>query len=180
MKNIWFIRTDKDGMDNIDVTEQSPYIYSMHGICGDSDYVKEYKSKIFPKLVLSESELRSLVISIKNQLIEDGKIDTEEKSKVRCDLAIANWLARMEEEDIVFVRNKQQKVIVGRVTGYVSKAFFDEHGFFQRPIEILAFLKNEHPYQKLWQRTNGRKTIERNANRKIRTSVLDFLKTLKL
>lgn len=179
MKNIWFIRTDKDGMDEFDVTEESPFIYSMHGICGDSRYVLEHKSKIFPKLILSESELRALVVTIKNQLIEDGEIGPEDGGKERCDLAIAYWLARMEEGDIVFVRNKQHVVIVCRITGNVSETFFDKNGFFQRPVEVLGYLKYEPKYDKLWKRTEGRKTMERNANWEIRTTVLDFLESLK-
>ena len=179
MKNIWFIRTDKDGCDQLDVTVKNPNIYSIHGICGDENYIKKHKNKIFPKLVLNKEELSTLVKSIKNQLITDGLINKNDEGKKRCDYAILCWLDIMKEGDVVFVRNKKQEVLVCKIIGYVSEKFFDTHCFFQRPVEVLASLTKEPVYEKLWKRTLGRKTIERNANNEIKALVFDFLRTIK-
>lgn len=180
MKNIWFIRTDKDGHDNFDVTAESPFIYSLHGICGEANsHITKHKDKVFPKLVLGNEELLILVRTIKKQLIDDGIIDPSEGGKARCDLAIRYWIAIMEEGDIVFVRNKQQEVLVCKVTGYVSESFFDKNGSFQRPVEILGSLTKEPIYEEIWKRTKRRNTIERNANGVVRALVFDFLRTLK-
>lgn len=178
MKNIWFIRTDNDGHDHLDVTTDGKFIYSMHGVCGDMDYFTEHKDKVFPKLKLNYEELKKLVHLIKDQLITDGKLNPEEFGKQRCDLAIGYWLAIMEEGDVAFVRNKQQEVIVCKIVGYVSEVFFEKNGFFQRPVEVLGRLKKEVKYEQIWARTKSRKTIERNKDIEDRALVSKFLKTL--
>ena len=53
----------------------------------------------------------------------------------------------MDTNDIVFVRNKNQEVFICQVSGYVSERFFDENGFFQRPVNILKKV-SEHDLEK--------------------------------
>lgn len=177
-KNIWFLRTDKDEWDAFDVTAQNPFIYSMHGVCGDKSYATEHKDKIFPTLDLAKHELYRLVASIKKRLVKAGKLDPNGDGKKRCDLVLWYWLGIMKEGDFVFVRNKKDQVLICKVTGYISESFFDKHGFFQRPVEILGQLKNDPKYQRLWNRTYARKTLERNANSEVRELVWTFLRSL--
>lgn len=50
LKNIWFIRMDKDNWNDLNLTFETPFIHSMHGSCGDIALALEYKDDIFPKL----------------------------------------------------------------------------------------------------------------------------------
>lgn len=79
----------------------------------------------------------------------------------------------MEAGDLVFVRNKQSKIYLCRVTGYISEEFFDKHGCFQRPVEILAEITEIMVPSEIWRRTQGRKTIERNAKNHISDWMID-------
>jgi hypothetical protein len=165
--NIWFIRMDKDGWKDLDLNESSPYIYSAHGSCGDLDVAIKHKHLIFPELSLSGKDLAKLVRDIKLSLVDAGKIRLEDSGKRRCDLAIRYWLSIMKVGDLAFVRTKQGKVILCRVTGYISEDFFMQKGCFRRPVHILGEITEDMLPSNIWSRTLGRKTIERNRKKVI-------------
>ena len=176
--NIWFIRMDKDGWKDLDLNENSPYIYSAHGSCGDLEVATKYKHLIFPKLSLSGKDLAKLVLDIKLSLVDAGKIKLEDSGKRRCDLAIRYWLSVMQAGDLVFVRTKQGKVILCRVTGYISEDFFMQQGCFKRPVNILGEITECMLPISIWNRTFGRKTIERNAEKVISSWVESNIEAL--
>jgi hypothetical protein len=179
MNNIWFLRTDKDnGSKNSDFSEENTFIYSDHGTCAEDEVIRKNKHKIFPILDISNHELRKLVRSIKLELVASGKIDLSEPGKSRCDVAICYWIAVMDIGDIVFVRNKQNDVFICKITGYISEAFFDRTGAFQRSVEILQQVSSHSLHERIWNRTKSRKTIERNANTEIKELVLQYLNAL--
>jgi len=169
--NIWFLRMDKDGWDEFDLSENYKYIHSIHGSCrkpnGNLDLVHKHKNKIFPEFTLNGRVLARLVRSIKQKLIFEGKIDERQSGKRRCDIAIRYWLSVMDTGDLVFARNKQGKVILCRISGYISEDFFDRYGCFQRPVEIIKEITESMVPSEIWRRTQGRKTIERNAKNHI-------------
>lgn len=171
MKNIWFLRMDKDDLDGYDLNETFPFIHSVHGICGNKELSLKQKHLIFPKLKLSDSELSKRIISIKQQLIESNQLDENQQGKKRCDLAIRYWVGTMSIGDIVFVRNKQNQLYLCKISSYVKEEFFDENGCFQREIDQLRLLDELSIPEALKARTYGRKTIERNANKSIRLLV---------
>jgi hypothetical protein len=176
MNNIWFLRTDRDnGSKSKDFSYDRPLIYSDHGTCSKNEIVSKHKHKIFPTLDISGHELRKLVRSIKSELVEMDKINLSEPGKARCDVSICYWIAVMDIGDIVFVRNKQNTVFICEITGYISEAFFDETGGFQRPVEILQQVSSHSLHERIWNRTKSRKTIERNANVEIKELVLQYL-----
>lgn len=181
MTNIWFLRMDKYNLGTqYDMSESNPFIYSVHGICGveniEKKIIKKNKNKVFPKLLIDGRELRDLVRLIKQNLINDGSVDGEDIGKQRCDLAVWYWVAVMEYGDIVFVRNEQDKVFICRITGYVSEEFFNSHGCFRRPVNVLHEVTEENISEIIWNRTCGRKTIERNANEEVKIMVREYLK----
>ncbi|WP_029849761.1 hypothetical protein [Vibrio parahaemolyticus] len=176
--NIWFIRMDKDGWKDLDLSENSPYIYSAHGSCGDLDVATKHKHLIFPELSLSGKDLAKLVRDIKLSLVDAGKIKLEDSGKRRCDLAIRYWLSIMKAGDLAFVRTKKGKVILCRVTGYISEDFFMQQGCFKRPVQILAEITEDMVPSDIWNRTFGRKTIERNAKKVISSWVENNIELL--
>ena len=113
MKNIWFLRTDKDknGLE-FDLSENYQFIYSDHGACRGNYDVEKYKKNIFPKLLVKGKELRKSIYEIKEQLIANGKINPNAEGKTQCDLFISYWVTEMMVGDIVFVRNKKQEVFL--------------------------------------------------------------------
>ena len=181
MKNIWFLRTDKDDCNNLDISESNPFIYSVHGICGGINIkkIKEYKNNVFPRLLVSGYELRQFIREIKQDLISSKIISESDIGKKQCDLSICYWIAVMDTNDIVFVRNKNQEVFICQVSGYDSERIFDENGFFQRPVNILKKV-SEHDLEKqklitIWHRTLGRRTLEINKKDDVRKFVLNYL-----
>ncbi len=184
MNNIWFIRTDKDGWNDFDISEDSPFIYSMHGICGNQEYqkVQDYKKNVFPKLLVSGHNLRNFVREVKQDLISIGQFGGEEIGKKQCDLFIYYWIAVMQIDDIVFIRNKKQEVFICQVTGYVLENTFDKFGIFQRPVKILKKIsETDAERQKLttiWHRTLGRRTLEINRRHDTRDFIINYLETI--
>lgn len=171
---------DKDNWNDLNLTFETPFIHSMHGSCGDIALALEYKDDIFPKLSISEQSLSKKILSIKNTLIENGAFNETQLGKQRCDLAIIYWLSRMKIDDIVFARNKLGEVFLCKVTGYVSEDFFVSYGCFQRPVKILQKLSESMMNGDIWHRTQGRKTIERNAKPFIANLVKDHLNNYNL
>ncbi|NNG44551.1 hypothetical protein HJP15_16765 [Pseudoalteromonas sp. NEC-BIFX-2020_002] len=169
--NIWFLRMDKDGWDELDLNQNYKYIHSAHGSCGGLDVALRYKKRCFPELTMNGKELAKFIRSIKQKLIANGLFDLEQSGKRRCDIALRYWLSEMQVDDLVFVRNKQGKVMLCKITGYISEDFFDKRGCFQRPVEILNEIKESVVPSEIWGRTQGRKTIERNAKKHITTWV---------
>jgi len=184
--NIWFLRTDKDGYkEDFDISESNKFIYSAHGSCGhqSNSTIQDHKSNIFPKLLISGEELRKSIRSIKQKLIEEGYFSGNETGKKRCDLFISYWVAIMNVGDIVFVRNKKQKIYICMITGYVSEELFDKEGIFQRPVEILNIVSSNSSEQKtelgkILHRTLGRKTLDRNKQEEVKIFVDKYLKGL--
>lgn len=182
MKNIWFLRTDKDdwGAD-FDTTVSNPNIFSAHGSCViDQSILEEHENKFFPELNLSKQELKSLIYSVKSHLTKSGVLDTNEESKNRCDLTICNWIYDMEVGDIVFVRNKCSQIIICKINSYLSHAFLREHRAFQRGVKILDSLSISDKAQMeaiapILHRTAGRKTLEKNNNQEVRSFVQKFI-----
>jgi len=169
---------DKDGWNDLDLSEHYKYIHSAHGSCGDLDMAMEHKDLILPRLTLSVKDLAKLIRSTKEKLIVSGRIDEKQSGKRRCDVAIRYWLSVMDTCDLVFVRNKKGKVVLCRVTGYISEKFFEERGCFQRPVEILQEITESMVPAEIWQRTQGRKTIERNAKKHVSDWVVSNYKSL--
>jgi len=178
MYNTWFLRTDRDGAHFLDISEDHTFIYSLHGICGNPDIIRAHKSKLFPALNLTENGLRRLIFKLKKELIANGLFDPSEKGKRRCDLAIRYWLSTMKVGDVVFARNRKGQVLICKITDYISEDFFDANCCFQRPVQILGYLKNEPPFDKIWKRTTGRKTLERNAQAQIASLVTKLVESL--
>lgn len=178
MNNIWFLRTDKDEYDQIDFNPDHKNIYSLHGVCGKSELINEYKAKIFPNLLLSRNEVISCVNRIKSELIKSGFLRIDKPGIARCNIVIAYWLAVMSIGDIVFVRNKQNKVFVCKIIGYVDESFFEMEGFFKRPVEILGLVMKNSIHERVWKRTMGRKTIERNADKEVDFYVKKYIDDL--
>ncbi|SHO57955.1 hypothetical protein [Vibrio quintilis] len=176
--NIWFLRMDKDGWREIDLSESYSYIHSAHGSCGDLDTALAHKDEIFPELRLNGKQLAKKIREIKENLAKEEKINLEQSGKRRCDLAIRYWLQVMKSGDLVFVRTKQGTVILCRVTGYISEEFFTKRGCFQRPVQILGEVAECMVPARLWRRTLGRKTIERNARKPISDWVAENYKSL--
>ena len=187
MKNIWFLRTDKDGRSiDSDISESNLFIYSDHGSCGNQKklIIQEYKKNIFPKLLVSTQELRSFIIGVKNKLVADGNISEDDVGKKNCDLFISHWINKMQEGDIVFVRNKKQEVFICKITGYITEKYFDLTGAFQRPVEVLKIISsdNQDEQKKLeivWHRTLGRKTLERNNDPDVKEIVSGYIDSIK-
>lgn len=167
MKNIWFIRSDKNEGNLWDFTMDTKFIYSMHGSCVSHNSAEKYYKMVFPKLAVSRNELMKLVRTIKN---EEGVI-----GKLHCDLSIAYWLAVMDVGDIVFVRGSAEDVYVCAITGYVLESIFQAHGVFARPITLFKKTSIDSISPKIWNRTLGRKTIERNNNKEIESLVYEYL-----
>ena len=176
--NIWFLRMDKYRLGEQCLSESHEFIYSAHGSCGISDVAKKYKNKIFPELTLNGKELAKLIRSIKEKLIRDKQISLDESGKRRCDIAIRYWLSVMKVGDLVFVRNKQNKVILSSVTNYISEEFFDTYGCFKRPVKIINEITESMVTPEIWRRTQGRKTIERNAKKHITDWVANNFESL--
>ena len=198
INNIWFLRTDSfewnktidskyTDIDTKTWPEQLEkkkrhlknkiisYIYSAHGICADEPAVKQYKSNIFPELTKSPEELREDIRQIKQDLVKAGKLDLNEGGKKRCDVIICYWIADMGIGDIVFVRNQQNEVLICRITGYVLEDFFDKENAFAREVAILDRVTEQTVTANIWDRTKGRKALERNADEDIRTSVIKYM-----
>lgn len=167
MKNIWFIRTDKNIGNLWDVTMDTKFIYSMHGSCVNHKSTQMYYNMVFPKLTISRNELMKIVRIIKNEEHVSGKF--------HCDLSVAYWLAVMDVGDIVFVRGSAEDVYVCVITGYVLESIFQAHGVFARPIKIFNKTSVDSINPKIWNRTLGRKTIERNNNKEIEDLVYEYL-----
>jgi len=165
--NIWFLRMDKDIWNEHNISENYKFIHSAHGSCGDLDVVISHKSKIFPELTVNGKDLAKLIREIKEKLIRDKKISLDQSGKRRCDIAVRYWLSVMKVGDLVFVRNKHKKIILSRVTGYISEEFFETYGCFKRPVEILNEITEPMVPPEIWRRTKGRKTIERNAKKHV-------------
>ncbi|MFT6915495.1 MAG: hypothetical protein ACJAWL_001804 [Motiliproteus sp.] len=165
--NVWFLRMDKDGWNDFDLCESYKFIHSAHGSCGDLGVALKHKNAVFPELTMSGKELVKLIRSIKEELVSDGLIDLKKSGKRRCDVAIRYWLSIMKVGDLIFVRNKQDKVMLSKVTGYISEEFFESHGCFQRPVEIINEITESMVPPEIWRRTQGRKTIEINAKKHI-------------
>ncbi|MCX7097944.1 MAG: hypothetical protein NTV43_08590 [Methylococcales bacterium] len=184
--NIWFLRTDKDGWnENFDISESNEFIYSAHGSCGNQKNrkIQDQKSNIFPKLLISGEILRKLVRLIKQELIEEGCFSGNEVGKKQCDSIICYWIAVMNIGDIVFVRNKKQDIYICKIAGYISEDFFDKTGAFQRPVEIVKKVSSNASQEKveldkIWQRTLGRRAIERNTREDVKVFVYNYLKGL--
>lgn len=177
MKNIWFLRTDKDknGLE-FDLSENYQFIYSDHGTCRKNYDVEKYKKNIFPKLLVKGKELRKIICEIKKRLIENRKINHDDEGKTQCDLFISYWVTEMMVGDIVFVRNKKQEVFLCEITGYIEEKFFDSRGSFQRPVKILEKISsNTQELKSMFHRTSGRRTLERNANSGVAKTVSDYL-----
>ena len=163
MDNIWFLRMDKDDLEGYDLCPSSPYIHSVHGICGDRELTLKQKEIIFPKLKLSNRELIEHIYDLKQQLVNDGQLDEKAPGKQRCDLAIRYWLKTMQVGDAVFVRNKVNQLFLCKIASYVREEFFDKHGCFQRKVSDLKLLDESHTPKEILDRTYGRKTIEKNV-----------------
>ena len=169
---------DKDGWSELDLNQDYKFIHSAHGSCGGVDVAKRYKHMLFPELTLKGKELAKFIRTIKQKLIVNGLFDLEQSGKRRCDIALRYWLSEMKLGDLVFVRNKQGKVILCKITGYISEEFFDKRGCFQRPVEILSEIDESMVHSEIWNRTQGRKTIERNAKKHITDWVTSNYKSL--
>jgi len=165
--NIWFLRMDKYTLEEDCFSGSDTFIHSAHGSCGNVDIAKKHKGLFFPKLTKTGKELAKLIREIKEKLIEDDHISLEQSGKRRCDIAIRYWLSVMQIGDLVFIRNKQDKVVFARVTGYICEDFFDSYGCFKRPVEIISQINEQMIPAEIWRRTKGRKTIERNAKKHI-------------
>ena len=165
--NVWFLRMDKYSLDNKDFGEKNAFIHSAHGSCDAPRLAKEHKDKVFPELALNGKDLAKLIRSIKYDLIKNGQISLEQSGKRRCDIAIRYWVSVMQVGDLVFVRNKQNKIILSRITDYISEVFFEDKGAFKRPVEIINEITESMVPSEIWERTKGRKTIERNAKKHI-------------
>ncbi|UAB71684.1 hypothetical protein INR79_07250 [Vibrio sp. SCSIO 43132] len=176
--NIWFLRMDKDGWDDLDLNQNYKYIHSAHGSCGGIDVAHRYKSKLFPELVMRGKELANFIRKAKQKLIEKKLFSLEESGKRRCDIALRYWLLEMKEGDLVFVRNKEEKVILCKITGYISEEFYDRRGCFQRPVEIINEINESMVSSEIWRRTQGRKTIERNAKKHVTDWVVNNIRSL--
>jgi hypothetical protein len=175
MKNIWFIRTDKDDWSaDFDISEKNESIYSAHGSCKRNHIIDKHKKKILPSLSLSAIQLAELIREIKKELIAEELLEDTEKK--RCDVFITYWISTMSIGDIVFVRNKKQELYICKISGYISNYFFDEIGSFKRPVNILQKISQDSISDEILRRTTGRKTIERNANKNIRSLVVEFIK----
>ncbi len=175
MKNIWFLRMDKNILEGQELNRDKEYIHSIHGTCGDKELALRYANLIFPEKSISDQELSEKVMSIKKELIEKGLIDENQQGKRRCDVAIRYWVSVMQAGDIAFVRTRYNDVFLCEVTGYVSESFFKEHGCFQRPVKILQNITENDVHEYVWRRTQGRKTIERNAKRSVADLVTKYL-----
>jgi len=165
--DIFFLRMDKESFSEYDLTIDYPYIHSIHGICGERALIKKYKSIMFPRLSISERELLDYIYTIKQQLIDEGKLDETAPGKKRCDLAIKYWLHTMQVGDAVFVRNQANQLFLCKVASYVNEEFFDENGCFQRMVTDVVLLEDSSLPSEILDRTYGRKTIERNACRHV-------------
>lgn len=184
MNNVWFLRTDRDSWDdNYDISENNKFVYSAHGSCGNqgNHEIQKHKLNIFPELSISGQKLRELIRSIKQGLIDEGYFAADETGKEQCDLFICYWVAVMNIGDIVFVRNKKQEIFICKIIGYVSEEFFDKTGSFQRPVEILKKVsvdssQEKEELNKIWHRTLGRRTLERNNREEVNTFVYNYLK----
>lgn len=181
---IWFLRTDKDDFSGmVDISNNAPYIYSAHGICAlESPNHKPAKQGIFPKLQLSEKEVRDLVHREKLIQVESGSFNSSDRGKTYCDVVICYWIAVMRCNDIVFVRNKQNDLYVCRISGYLSEDIFDKFGLFARPVEIIATIHPDNTnaiskFDGFWHRTLGRRTIERNRNPMTSKLALNLVKS---
>lgn len=154
---------DKDDFKGLDLNSNHPYIHSTHGSCGDLQIAMEYKDKIFPSLSFTGKELSKLIRSVKQRLISNGTINEEDTGKRRCDVVIRYWLSVMAVGDLVFARNKEGKVFLCEISGYISEQFFEERACFQRPVRIIKEITEGMVPEKIWKRTLGRKTVDRNA-----------------
>lgn len=183
--NIWFLRTDKDSdfvnPDISDISKEYPFIYSNHGICRglqNKSKIKKFKKNIFPTLCVNRKELKEFIHEVKEDMVNNGDIDKGDKEK--CDLFLSYWIVEMNIGDIVFVRNKEQKIFICKITGYISEKFFDEYCCIQRPVEILEEIFEDNKALKtIMHRTKGRKTLERNDNDNsdVEKIVSDYLKS---
>lgn len=187
MSNIWFLRTDKDNYnESIDISIETPFIYSLHGICRDihqeNVLIQEQKKNIFPELRIKGQELRKTVRFIKEDLIKNKVFADNGLGKKQCDLFIYYWVAVMQVGDIVFVRNKKQEVFICEITGYVLEEFFDNHGGFQRPVKILERISSnlalDKELSKIWHRTLSRRTLEKNSQKYVSDIVFSYINQL--
>ncbi|CCO50119.1 conserved hypothetical protein [Vibrio nigripulchritudo SOn1] len=176
--NIWFLRMDKDGWDDLDLNQNYKYIHSVHGSCCRRDIAQRYKNKIFPEFTMNGKELAKFIQTAKQKLVENKLFDLEQPGKRRCYIALRYWLIEMKKEDLVFVRNKEGKVILCEITGYISEEFFDEWRCFQRPVEVINEINESMVPSEIWRRTQGRKTIERNAKKHVTDWVVNNLRSL--
>jgi len=181
MNNIWFLRMDKDGRkEDFDMSESHQFIYSDHGSCGNQSdpKIQNYKKNIFPKMSVSEKELRNFINETKIRLIDSGYINQDDLGKKQCDLFISYWICTMEIGDIVFVRTKKQEVFICQISGYVSEEFFDKYGSFQRPVKLLKKINTDtNELDAVLHRTLGRRALERNDKYDVKRIVSNFLKT---
>ena len=171
---------DKSLIEDFKFCEETPFIYSNHGICGDKALTLQYKNKLFPELQLTKPELKTAISDIKKVLVKDSRLNEKAFGKERCYIAILYWLSTMTVGDIVFVRTHLNEVFLCRVTDYISESFFDRYGRFQRPVQVLQKLSKTMISEGLWQRTAGRKTIERNAKKAINELVRKHLRKYNL
>jgi len=186
MKNIWFIRTDKDSRrknDNFkDFSENNRKIFTEHGVCPKDVPVElqkkidDFKESLFPQPKnLNTMKIRRKVIEIKNDLVDSGCLELNEQGKKSCDRIIAYWIAEMAIGDIVFVRNVNQEVFVCKIEGYILEENLKEYDYFSRPVEILQRVEYGSVPEKLWKRTMGRSSLVRNADWKVKEHVLEYL-----
>lgn len=173
MGNIWFLRMDKNVLEDYQFCKHNPFIHSLHGSCEPQGKNSQYGERVLPKPPVDRRELSELIESRKRELIERGGLRLGEKP--RCYLAIVYWLSEMKEGDFVLVKVAGETVFLCRITGYVSEEFFYEFGLFQRPVEILQQLSPSLVHEDLWRRTQGRKTIERNAKLHVKDQLRDHL-----
>lgn len=173
MRNIWFVRMDKQDHNSEFFEGGQSFIFSDHGTClpkgaESNERLIGIRDKIFPNLMMSHRGVTELVQSIKAEYY----VNTE---KQRCALAVIYWISIMKESDVVVLRAKHDKVYLCEITDYIDEDVFNEEKRFARPVKVIKQLDSYTTSELIWNRTLGRKTVERNANSNIRRLTFEFL-----